>query len=105
MGSLATFGLAVFLTASGPSATEDASAKTGAPSVDGKPVEVSIGFYALDFARITAREESFDVTGYLEMSWRDPRLAPPSGQEARRRLETGRIWTPRIFFENALEPP
>jgi hypothetical protein len=68
-------------------------------------VEVAIGFYALDFARLTARDESFDLTGYLELTWRDASLATAPGTKAGRHLEAGRIWTPRIFFENALEQP
>src|SRR5690349_8122247 len=65
------------------------------PVRDARPVEVTVGLYVLDFARVTAREESFDLTGYLELSWRDPRLAGgavgkpmPGGV---RRVEAGRI--------------
>ncbi|WP_435009275.1 hypothetical protein P12x_000527 [Tundrisphaera lichenicola] len=79
------------------------------PSIDGRPVEVAIGFYALDFARVTSREESFDVTGYLELSWRDPRLALPPGSDLKgglpRRLDASQAWRPSYFFENALEQP
>ena len=72
---------------------------------------MSIGFYALDFARVTSRDESFDLTGYLELSWRDPRLALPAAErdEARkrswRRIDASKLWTPRVYFENALEQP
>jgi hypothetical protein len=49
------------------------------------------------------------VTGYLELSWRDPRLAVGAVANARpratKRVDAGKIWTPRIFFENALEQP
>ncbi|HEV3121908.1 MAG TPA: hypothetical protein VGY53_08405, partial [Isosphaeraceae bacterium] len=86
-----------------------AHAETTPPLVDGKPVEVSIGFSILDFARVTSRDESFDVTGYLELTWRDPRLAGGTGANARpratRSVDASTIWTPRIFFENALEQP
>ena len=79
------------------------------PMVDGKPVEVAIGFYVLDFARVTSREESFDVIGYLEMSWRDPSLANPSAEGPAGRqgkpLDARRDWTPRVYFENALDQP
>ena len=57
---------------------DEAPSEPRPPMVDGKPVEVAIGFYALDFARVTSRDESFDITGYLEMSWRDPGLARSS---------------------------
>ena len=83
--------------------------RTTAPVVEGKPIEVAIGFYALDFARVTSRDESFDLTGYLELSWRDSRLALSAEDKAKsnawRRLDAARIWTPRVFFENALEQP
>ena len=72
--------------------------------MDGKPVEVAIGFYALDFARVTSRDESFDLTGYLEMSWHDPGLARSSRGHpgpAGRPSNTKTTWTPRVFFENA----
>lgn len=80
-----------------------------APVVNGKPVEVSIGFYAYDFARVTSRDESFDLTGYLELSWRDPRLelssAARSAANESRRMDAARVWTPKVYFENALEQP
>ena len=75
------------------------------PRRDGKPVEVSIGFYALDFARVTVREESFDVTGYLVLRWRDERISPPSADERPRKVDARTIWTPRVLFENALDAP
>ncbi len=95
---------------------DDPSSALSPPMVDDKPVEVRVGFYALDFARITARDESFDMTGYLELSWRDPRLArtfsgkdrtPPSRPRRAgvRHVNAASIWTPRYFFENALEQP
>jgi hypothetical protein len=72
-------------------------------------VEVAIGFYAYDFARVTSRDESFDLTGYLELSWRDPRLEQPAGVRSAtrewRRMDAARIWTPKVYFENALEQP
>ncbi len=106
MGPFSTTFLALTLiAASGPSNAEVVHVGTTAPLVDGKPVEVSIGFYTLDFARVTAREESFDLTGYLELSWRDPRLATSSETKTVRHLEAGSIWTPKVFFENALEQP
>jgi hypothetical protein len=63
----------------------------------------------LAFARITAREETFDATGYLELSWRDPSLAWDRSRgdapRASRAVDGATIWMPRLFFLNALEPP
>lgn len=111
MGFFGTIGLALTLSVvSSASPSADPGAETLPPSVDGKPVKVSIGFYILDFARITSRDESFDITGYLELSWRDPKTARSKGQvkgegQGQRRHAPGSIWTPRIYFENALEQP
>ncbi len=76
-----------------------------------KPVKVSIGFYILDFARITSRDESFDVTGYLELSSARPEdgsleLESP-GQEAGAEASMPRARSgPRAStLENALEQP
>jgi hypothetical protein len=65
----------------------------------GAPVVVQVGFHVIDFARVTAREETFDLTGYLELRWTDPRLAGREGPPQ------GRIWTPRVNFDNAVEAP
>jgi hypothetical protein len=94
-----------------PSPLVDVRGLLASPAGEGSPVDVSIGFYALDFARVTSRDESFDLTGYLELSWHDPRLALPAAERdaARRRpwrrLDGSKLWTPRVFFENALEQP
>jgi hypothetical protein len=76
------------------------------PSEGGRPVVVAVGFTVLDFARVTPREESFDVTGTLSMSWRDPRLARP-GESGERwvRVDPAQVWTPKIVFLNAVEQP
>jgi hypothetical protein len=109
MGSLAALALTLTLAVAPQerAVPETLADLISAPSIDGKPVDVAIGFYIIDFARVTSREESFDATGYLELSWHDSRVAPPTPAEPAlvRRLDAARIWTPRIFFENALEQP
>jgi hypothetical protein len=83
--------------------------RKGPPQQDGKPVDVQVGFYIVDFARVTSRDESFDATGYLEMSWHEPELSIPSDSAERkgrwRPVDPSTIWTPRVFFENATEQP
>src|SRR4051795_11358041 len=54
------------------------------PGEGGRRIEVRLGIYVVDFARINLREESFDMAGYLDTSWTDPSLAlapgtPPRG--------------------------
>jgi hypothetical protein len=110
MASIATTLLAsIVIAAQAAPRSEDRPEALSPPLVDGKPVDLAIGFFVYDFARVTAREESFDVIGYLELSWHDPRLATApdagSGKAVWRRVDARQVWTPRIFFENALEPP
>jgi hypothetical protein len=64
------------------------------------PLEVSVGMVLVDFARINAREESFDIQGYLSLSWRVPSLAGKGD----RRMFRDELWSPNIDFVNALEP-
>src|SRR4051812_36581812 len=103
--------LTLAISVQAPSPLIEVRGLMASPAAEGVPVDVSIGFYALDFARVTARDESFELTGYLELSWNDPRLALPASErdEARkrpwRRIDASKIWTPRVYFENALEQP
>lgn len=71
------------------------------------PVVVSVQFQVLDFARVNSRDESFDVTGYLELSWTDPQLALRGNPPTRtvRYVNASDIWIPRVYFANALEQP
>ncbi len=65
-----------------------------------RPMEISVGMILVDFARINAREESFDISGYLSLSWKVPSLAG----KGRRRMLRDDLWAPNIDFVNALEP-
>ncbi len=75
------------------------------PGEDGKRLEVSLGVYLIDFARINLREESFDMAGYLDVSWTDPGLALKEGERhgKPRRYRPGQVWTPALEFVNAVE--
>jgi hypothetical protein len=50
-----------------------------APQGSPKTIEMSIGFYLIDIARISTREELFDLEGYLDANWFDPALAKSAG--------------------------
>ncbi len=67
------------------------------------PVPVEVGFHVIDFGRITAREESFEATVYLELRWQDPRLADALADG--RWVPTQKIWMPRVSFDNAADAP
>src|SRR5262245_57521598 len=56
-----------------PSSPGDNSARESPPGP--RPVEVRLALTIIDFARINNREETFDLHGYLEVSWKDSRLA------------------------------
>ncbi len=70
-----------------------------------RPIKVDIGFYLIDFARINGREETFDLQGYLNASWVDPKLALAPGEHPKeeRRFPTDALWTPNSEFTNAAE--
>ena len=75
------------------------------PGEGGRQIEVSIGIYLIDFARINLREESFDMAGYLDVSWTDPTLTLKPGERGgkSRRFHPGQVWTPALEFVNAVE--
>ncbi|QEH31910.1 Proton-gated ion channel precursor [Aquisphaera giovannonii] len=75
------------------------------PGEGGKRLKVSLGVYLIDFARINLREESFDMAGYLDVSWTDPGLALKEGERRGqpRRFRPGQVWTPALEFVNAVE--
>lgn len=75
------------------------------PGEGGKRIQVSLGIYLIDFARINLREESFDMAGYLDTSWIDPTIAlKPEQRKGRvRRFRPGQIWAPALEFVNAVE--
>ncbi len=70
-----------------------------------RPIEVTVGLTIVDFARVNARDESFDLHGYLVAHWRDPRMARASSDESHavRRLKANVCWSPDYVFINSLE--
>ena len=75
------------------------------PGENGRRIEVALGIYLIDFARINLREESFDMAGYLDTSWTDPTLtlADADRKGRTRRFRPGQIWAPALEFVNAVE--
>ena len=76
------------------------------------PVEVSIGLYVTNLVSIDETRESFEVGGYLEAKWKDPRLAlradgkTSAGETAdatrARILKPEQIWMPAIQATNTI---
>lgn len=69
------------------------------PVDGGGPTAVAIGFHVIDFGRVTARDETFDLTAHLVLRWRDPRLSGGRGKRP------ANFWTPKLCYDNAVEPP
>lgn len=78
-----------------------------------RPIVVVASVYLLNLVSVDDREETFDADLYLDLSWRDPRLAfEPSAGEPPTRIyqgdaaasELGEIWWPDLEFVNAASP-
>ena len=72
------------------------------PSVGGESTEVTIGVYLIDIDEIDDVHQRFNVDMFVNIAWRDPRLALPeqerSGQV--RTFAMTEIWTPRGLIVN-----
>ncbi len=87
-----------------------ASAQNGSPNGDltstrpnagGEPDEIKVLVGLLDIGGIDNREQLFKVDIFIEVEWRDPRLAV--GYDATEDLRTfavGEIWSPRLLVVN-----
>ncbi len=75
------------------------------PGSGGQRIEVSIGITVIDFTRIDAQAEVFEMAGYLDLAWTDPTLARPEGKPGlgSRRFRKGDVWSPELEFVNAAE--
>jgi len=78
---------------------------------DGKtPIEITVGMYITNLVAIDETRENFEVGGYLEGQWVDPRLAIPANspvhapneQNGIRMFEQGEIWAPGIETANSI---
>ena len=72
------------------------------PIVDQKPVKVKVGLFLTNLIEVDEVKETFDISGYLFMTWKDPRLAfSPAGSDTDRSYNPDSIWVPRVFMVNA----
>jgi Neurotransmitter-gated ion-channel ligand binding domain len=78
------------------------SGTLSAPMVDGKPVPVKVGLFLNNLIDVDEVTEMFHISGYLFMTWKDPRLAfSPAGGNTDRSYNPDSIWVPRVFMVNA----
>ncbi len=73
----------------------------------GKPTEVAVGFFLRDLEELNAERESYEVSAYLTMTWKDTRLAfdPKKAGTNQRIYNPKAIWTPDPFFPNVMGTP
>lgn len=72
-----------------------------------KPTEVAVGFFLRDLEEINMERETFEVSAYLTLTWKDARLAytPAPGETRPRVYRPDAIWSPDPFFVNAMGHP
>ena len=73
------------------------------PMVDNQPVKVTVGLFLSNLIDVDEVKETFHISGYLFMTWKDPRLAfSPAGSDRDRSYNPDSIWVPRVFLVNAV---
>src|SRR5271163_3440183 len=108
LGRLLTWGLvAAVLCVLAPATARAAAIETDTgllspPMVDNKPVNVKTGLFLTNLIDVDEVKEMFRISGYLFMTWKDPRLAfSPAGGETDRSYRPESIWVPHVFLVNA----
>jgi len=72
------------------------------PIVDNKPVNVKTGLFLTNLIDVDEVKETFRVSGYLFMTWKDQRLAfTPAAGNTDRSYKPDSIWVPHVFLVNA----
>ncbi len=72
------------------------------PQVEGKPVQVRVGLFLTNLIAVDEVKELFQISGYLFMTWKDPRLVFYPRQAAEQREYTpDEIWIPSLMMINA----
>jgi hypothetical protein len=74
-----------------------------APMTDKKPVKVRVGLFLTNLIDVDEVKEMYHISGYLFMSWKDPRLSfAPDGTDERT-YEQDKIWVPHVHMINSTE--
>ena len=87
--------------ASAQTAPANGDLASSRPSAGGEPDEIKVLLGLLDIGGIDNREQVFKVDIFVEVEWRDPRLA--LGDNVPGELRTfayGEIWSPRLLIAN-----
>jgi hypothetical protein len=72
------------------------------PMVGNQPVNVKVGLFLTNLIEVDEVKETFHISGYLFMTWKDPRLAfSPAGGDAERSYNPDSVWVPHVFLVNA----
>jgi hypothetical protein len=83
------------------------SADTGLlspPLVGGKPVRVQLSFFLTNLIDVDEVKERFEISGYLFLTWKDPRLMFNADGAARQKTyNANEIWVPHLLMINATE--
>ena len=75
-----------------------------APQVDGKPVPVRVGVFLTNLIDVDEVKELFHISGYLFMTWKDPRLVfYPRPGATQREYTPDEIWIPSLLMINATQ--
>lgn len=78
--------------------TSATAANYGRPLTAEGPTEVSISVFVLDVDEVSSAGQNFDANIYIELRWKDPRLAHDNPHEIS--LDLKEVWNPRIHFIN-----
>ena len=71
------------------------------PNAGGEPEEITVSLGLLDIAEINDRDQLFTVDAYVEIAWRDPRLAVDGDSETDLRIfPLDEVWNPRLTIIN-----
>jgi len=72
------------------------------PMANNRPVKVKTGLFLTNLIDVDEVKEMFRISGYLFMTWKDPRLTfSPMGGNTDRSYKSDSIWVPRVFLVNA----
>lgn len=72
------------------------------PQIDGKPVQVRVGLFLTNLIDVDEVKELFQISGYLFMTWKDPRLVfYPRPGATQREYTPDEIWIPSLLMINA----